>query len=56
MHEAVSDILIERAREADGLGQMVVVSLVAHASLIAVLDRPAAELAFGHRRRPTRRR
>ena len=37
MHEAVSDILIERARETDGLGQMVVVSSLAHASLIAVL-------------------
>ncbi len=37
MHEAVSDILIERARETDGLGQMVVVSGLAHASLIAVL-------------------
>lgn len=37
MHEAVSDILIERARETDSLGQMVLVSLFAHASLIAVL-------------------
>ena len=37
MHEAVSDILMERAREADGLGQMVLVSLFGHASLIAVL-------------------
>jgi len=37
VHEAVSDILMERAREADGLGQMVLVSLFAHASLIAVL-------------------
>jgi TonB family protein len=37
VHEAVSDILAERAQEADGLGQMVVVSLLAHATLIAVL-------------------
>ena len=37
VHEAVSDILVERAREADGLAQMVVVSLFAH----AVADRRA---------------
>jgi TonB family protein len=37
VHEAVSDILTERARQADGLGQMVFVSMFAHASLIAVL-------------------
>jgi TonB family protein len=37
VHEAVSDILVQRAHEADGLGQMVFVSLLAHASLIAVL-------------------
>jgi TonB family protein len=37
VHEAVSDILIERARETDSIGQMVLVSLFAHASLIAVL-------------------
>jgi TonB family protein len=37
VHEAVSDILIERAREGDGLAQMVFVSGFAHATLIAVL-------------------
>lgn len=37
MHEAVSDILIERARETDGVSRMVLVSLFAHAALIAVL-------------------
>ena len=37
MHEAVSDILIERAREADGVSRMVLVSLFAHAALIATL-------------------
>ena len=50
MHEAVSDILIERAREADGLSQMVLVSLFAHALLIAVVVVLPAELAFGRRR------
>ena len=37
MHEAVSDILIERSRESDRLGQMVLISCVAHGLLIAVL-------------------
>ena len=37
MHEAVSDILIERAREVDGVSRMVLVSLFAHAALIATL-------------------
>ena len=37
MHEAVSDILIERAREADGVSRMVLVSLFAHAVLIATI-------------------
>ena len=37
MHESVSDILIDRAREADGLSRMVVISLTAHALLIVSL-------------------
>jgi TonB family protein len=37
MHEAVSDILLERARDADGVSRMVLVSLLAHAMLIAGL-------------------
>jgi TonB family protein len=37
VHEAVSDILVERAREQDGLSQMMLLSLFAHATLIAVL-------------------
>jgi TonB family protein len=37
VHEAVSDILVERAREQDGLSQMMLLSLFAHAALIAVL-------------------
>jgi TonB family protein len=37
MQESVSDILIDRAREADGLSRMVIVSLTAHAMLIAGL-------------------
>jgi TonB family protein len=37
MREAVSDILIDRAREADGLARMVVYSLAVHAALIAGL-------------------
>jgi TonB family protein len=37
VHEAVSDILVDRAREADGLPQMLVLSGFVHATLIAVL-------------------
>jgi protein TonB len=37
VHESVSDILIDRAREADGLSRMVMISLTAHALLIASL-------------------
>lgn len=37
MHEAVSDILIDRAREGDGVNRMVTVSLLAHGMLIAAL-------------------
>jgi TonB family protein len=37
MHEAVSDILIERAHYDDRIGRIVVVSLAAHVVLIAVL-------------------
>lgn len=37
MQEAVSDILVERARDAEGIGRMVMVSLFAHAALIATL-------------------
>jgi TonB family protein len=37
MHEAVSDILLERARDGDGVSRMVLVSLFAHAMLIAAL-------------------
>jgi TonB family protein len=37
MHEAVSDILLHRAREADGLSRMVLVSFAAHAIAIAIV-------------------
>jgi TonB family protein len=37
VHEAVSDVLVERAREAESLTQMMVVSALAHATLIATL-------------------
>lgn len=37
MREAVSEILVDRAREADGLTRMVVFSLVAHALLITAI-------------------
>lgn len=37
MHEAVSDILAERARAADGISRMVTVSLLGHGILIATL-------------------
>lgn len=37
MHEAVSDILLERSRYADGVSRMMLVSLFAHAMLIAGL-------------------
>jgi TonB family protein len=37
MHEAVSDILLERARESDRAGQMVLISCLAHTVLIAAL-------------------
>jgi TonB family protein len=37
MHEAVSDVLLDRAREADGISRMVLVSLFAHGILIAAL-------------------
>jgi protein TonB len=37
MHEAVSDILIERARVDEGMSRMVAVSLLAHAVLVAVV-------------------
>lgn len=37
MHEAVSDILVDRAREADGISRMVLFSLLGHGALIATL-------------------
>jgi protein TonB len=37
MHEAVSDVLLDRAREAEGISRMVLVSLFGHAVLIAGL-------------------
>jgi TonB family protein len=37
VHEAVSDILVERAREADSLSQMMVLSVFAHGVLLAVM-------------------
>src|SRR5215212_7124056 len=37
MHEAVSDVLLERAREHDGINRMVLASLFAHGALIATL-------------------
>jgi TonB family protein len=37
MHEAVSDILVGRRQDADGLNRMVLVSLVAHGVLLTVL-------------------
>jgi TonB family protein len=37
MHEAVSDILLERSRESDRAGQMVLISCLAHAVLIAAI-------------------
>ena len=37
MHEAVSDVLLDRAREADGINRMVLVSLLAHTILITAL-------------------
>jgi len=37
MHEAVSDVLLDRAREADGINRMVLLSLLAHTILIAAL-------------------
>jgi protein TonB len=37
MHEAVSDILIDRAQEADGLSRMVLVSFAAHTLAIALV-------------------
>ena len=37
MHESVSDILSDRARDVDGLSRMVIVSLTAHSVLVAAL-------------------
>ncbi len=37
MHEAVSDVLVERARDADGVSRTVLLSLGAHAALLAGL-------------------
>ena len=37
MYEAVTDVLVERAHEADGLSRMVLVSVFAHGVLIAAL-------------------
>ena len=37
MHEAVSDVLLDRAREADGINRMVLVSLLAHTVVIAAI-------------------
>jgi TonB family protein len=37
VQESVSDILVDRAREADGLSRMLIVSLTAHALLVAGL-------------------
>jgi TonB family protein len=43
MEEAVSDILVERARDGDGVSRMVLVSLFAHATLIAgIVAMPAS--------------
>jgi TonB family protein len=43
MHEAVSDILLERARESDRASQMVLISCLAHAVLIgAIVVMPAS--------------
>jgi TonB family protein len=49
MHEAVSDILLERSREADGAGRMVLISLLAHTVLItAVVVMPASWRSSSH--------
>ena len=46
MQEAVSEILIDRAREADGMGRMVGVSVLAHAVMVAlVVIAPASWLS-----------
>jgi TonB family protein len=37
LHEAVSDILLERARETEGMNRMLVVSLGAHLALLAAI-------------------
>ena len=37
MHEAVSDILLERSRESDRVGQMMLISCLAHVLLLAAL-------------------
>ena len=37
MREAVTDVLVERSREAEGLSRMVVYSLVAHVALVTVI-------------------
>lgn len=37
MHEAVSDILLERSRESDRVGQMMLISCLAHALLIGAV-------------------
>jgi TonB family protein len=37
LHEAVSDVLVERARDADGISRTVLLSLGAHAGLIGLL-------------------
>jgi len=37
VHEAVSDVLVDRSREANGISAMLVVSLLAHGTLIAGL-------------------
>ncbi len=43
MHEAVSDILLERSRDTDGVNRMVLVSLLAHVVLIgAIVVMPAS--------------
>lgn len=43
MHEAVSDILIDRAREADGMSRMLAISLMTHVALLAAVILMPAE-------------
>lgn len=43
MHEAVSDVLVERAREAEGLSRMILYSLLAHAAILTIVALVPAE-------------